>query len=237
MARRSLALHDAHTRPNVRSSTRRWTAGWLVAVVLCTVTAPVGAQQAADGPSVTGANYRLAARFAPYKMRRLVYSTSVAPRWMGTERFWYEWESAAGKLFYVVDPAAGTKRQIFDNDRLAAELTRITKDPWDGQHLPIRQIKFLDGNTLQFEVESSQDDTTQDAEAERGREQQGDQQGQRRRPPRAKKKVFHFRTIRPDAAGAGGLPGAGQPRVLGQHLPGRWHRHLHPQEQPVHDDE
>jgi dipeptidyl aminopeptidase/acylaminoacyl peptidase len=193
MARRSLALHDAHTRPNVRSSTRRWTAGWLVAVVLCTVTAPLDAQ-AADGQSVTGANYRLAARFAPYKMRRLVYSTSVAPRWIeGTERFWYEWETAAGKLFYVVDPAAGPKRQLFDNDRLAAELTRITKDPWDGQHLPIRQIKFLDGNTLQFEVESSQDDTTQDAEAERGREQQGDQQGQqRRRPPRAKKKVFHF---------------------------------------------
>jgi len=193
MARRSLALHDAHTLPNERSSTRRWTAGWLVAVVLCTLTAPLGAQ-AADGQSVTGANYRLAARFAPYKMRRLVYSTSVAPRWIeGAERFWYEWESAAGKRFYLVDPAAGTKRQLFDNDRLAAELTRITKDPWDGQHLPIRQIKFLDGNTLQFEVESSQDDTTQDAEAERGREQQGDQQGQqRRRPPRAKKKVFHF---------------------------------------------
>jgi dipeptidyl aminopeptidase/acylaminoacyl peptidase len=192
MARRLVSRFDARIR-TLPFTVRRHTPGWLLVLALGTVTVPLGAQ-AGDRQAVTTANTRLAARFAPYKMRRLVHSTSVSPRWIeGTERFWYEWETAAGKSFYLVDPAAGTKRQIFDNDRLAAELTRITRDPWDGQHLPIRRIKFLDGNTLQFEVESSQDDTTRDAEAERGREQQGDQQGQqRRRPPRPKKKVFHF---------------------------------------------
>ncbi|HEX9633143.1 MAG TPA: DPP IV N-terminal domain-containing protein [Gemmatimonadales bacterium] len=191
MARRSVSLSDARTRTTPPFSARRRTPGWLLVLALGAVPIPLGAQS--DPPAVTSANYRLAARFAPYKIRRLVYSTSVTPRWIeGTERFWYEWETAAGKFFYLVDPVTGSKRQIFDNDRLAAELTRITRDPWDGPHLPIRRIKFLDGNTLQFEVESSQDDTTRDAEAERGREQEGDQQGQRRRPPRAKKKVFHF---------------------------------------------
>ena len=142
--------------------------------------------------AVTQANYRLAARFAPPKMRRLISSTNVVPRWIqGSERFWYDWETSEGKRFMIVDPATASKRQIFDNDRIAAELTRITKDPWDGQHLPIRSIKFIDGNTLQFEVESSQDEEVADAEAERGNTQQTGQAAARR--PRPKKKVWHFR--------------------------------------------
>jgi dipeptidyl aminopeptidase/acylaminoacyl peptidase len=167
--------------------------GWLLIAVTVGGVAPLRAQSGAP-TSVTEANFRLAGRWAPYKMRRLVYGTSVNPRWIeGSERFWYEWEASAGKFYYLVDPVAGTKRQLFDNDRLAAELTRITKDPWDGQHLPIRRIRFVDANTLEFEVESSQDEERTDAEADRGREQ-GDtaQQGARRGRPRAKKKVFHF---------------------------------------------
>jgi dipeptidyl-peptidase-4 len=137
----------------------------LTAAVLCwpalaAAQLPVAAAPASNmgGGTVTEANYRLAARFAPYKMRRLVYSTGVTPRWIkGTERFWYEWETAQGKRFMIVDPVAGTKRPLFDNDRIAAELTRLTKDPWDGRHLPIRAIRFTGVNTLEFEVESSQD--------------------------------------------------------------------------------
>ncbi|MDH4350070.1 MAG: S9 family peptidase, partial [Gemmatimonadota bacterium] len=193
MARRSVPLVSVRARRVLHTAPRR-RAGWLVGLALVAMVAPLGAQGPLAEKSVPTANYRLAARFAPYKVRPLVHSTSVSPRWIeGSERFWYEWETSAGKFFNLVDPAAGTKRQIFDNDRIAAELTRITKDPWDGQHLPIRQIKFLDANTLQFEVESSQDDTTKDAEVERGQRQEGEQQGQqRRRPPRTKKKVFHF---------------------------------------------
>ncbi len=150
---------------------------------------PRGPERADD--AVVEANYRLAARFAPAKMRRLVYSTTLAPRWIkGTERFWYEWETSEGKRFMLVDPATASKRQIFDNDRIAAELTRITRDPWDGRHLPIRSIKFRDANTLEFEVESSQDEEVTDAEAERGNTQQTGQQAARR--PRPKKKVWHF---------------------------------------------
>ena len=183
-----------------RSSTRsgaaaRRTFGFLVLAAAALIHAPAEAQRV-TGPAVapevvTEANYRLAGRWAPYKARRLVYSLSVSPRWIeGTERFWYEWETAAGKFFYLVDPVAGTRRQLWDNDRIAAELTRITLDPYDGQHLPIRRIRFIDGNTLEFEVESSQDEAQADTtEAERGNQQQQ----QRRRPPRPKKKVHHFR--------------------------------------------
>jgi dipeptidyl-peptidase-4 len=150
------------------------------------------AAPAGSGDTVRLANWQLGARFAPYKFGKLIYSTTVSPRWIeGTEKFWYSWETSAGTFYYIVDPAAASKRQIFDNARIAAELTRITKDPWDAQHLPIRRIRFVDANTLQFDVQSSQDDTTQDVEAERG-EQQRQVQGQRARKPRPKKQMFHF---------------------------------------------
>jgi dipeptidyl aminopeptidase/acylaminoacyl peptidase len=126
-------------------------------------------------------------------MSRLIYSTVLAPRWIqGTERFWYEWTTAEGKFFYLVDPALGTKTRIFDNDRIAAELTRITSDPWDARHLPIRRLRFLDANTLEFEVESSQDDTTRSDEAERGNQQDTQQDSARARRPPPRKRVFHF---------------------------------------------
>jgi hypothetical protein len=126
-------------------------------------------------------------------MQRLVHSTSVTPRWIkGSERFWYEWNTSEGRRYMIVDPVAASKRTLFDNDRIAAELTRLTKDPFDGRHLPIRAIRFRDAGTLEFEVESSQDTVIADAEAERGNQQQ-QQQGQQARRPRPTKKVWHFR--------------------------------------------
>jgi dipeptidyl aminopeptidase/acylaminoacyl peptidase len=142
---------------------------------------------------VWGANWQLGARWAPYKARSLTHSTSVSPRWIGdTDRFWYQWENSDGTFYYIVDPARGSKRQLWDNDRIAAELTRIVKDPYDGQHLPIRSISFIDENTIQFEVQSSQEEEIEDEEAETGEQQQEEEQQQRRRRPRTRPKVHHF---------------------------------------------
>ncbi len=159
--------------------------------------AAFGAPQAAVSQSMGAvggpgsANYPLAARFAPYKIRELVKSTTLTPRWIQkTDRFWYEWETTQGMTFWLVDPALGTKRQIFDNDRIAAELTRLTRDPWDGQHLSIRNIRFISDNTLQFEVQSSEDEEIRKEETDTLQQDQQDKQ--RQRPPRPKKKVFHF---------------------------------------------
>jgi hypothetical protein len=178
------------------SRSRAWSVYALIltAGACLAMTAPVSGQGHADAwvGGHGSANYELAARFAPYKIRDLIHSTSVAPQWIEDgDRFWYEWETSDGKSFYLVDPARGTKSEIFDNDRIAAELTRITRDPWDGQHLPIRNIKFVDDNTLQFEVESSQDDPAEEAETEEIDEEQQDDR-ERARRPRTKKKVHHF---------------------------------------------
>ncbi len=139
-----------------------------------------GSDEVPDGsyPVWGEANWQLAARFAPYNMSELTYSTSVQPRWIeNTENFWYRYETATGTEFILVEPELGRKRSIFDNDKIAAELTRITRDPYDGQHLPITSIRFIDPDTIQFDVTSSQDappdesDDMEDEEQQEGRQE------------------------------------------------------------------
>ena len=109
--------------------------------------------------TVTKANYELAARFSPKKIEKMVFSTSVDPHWMkNSNRFWYVYESREGKKWVVVDPVKMIKTPMFDNDKLAAALTRIVKDPFDGQHLNIENLKFVkDENWIRFEVKSTLD--------------------------------------------------------------------------------
>jgi len=156
----------------------------LAVLAVLATNSPVVAQNGngLNGNGDSAANFPLASRFAPYRINRLLHSTSVTPRWInGGDRFWYEFETSAGRSYYIVDPARGTKRLIFDNDRIAAELTRITRDPWDGQHLPIRNIRFIDDNTLQFDVESSQEEQVPDPTRVDGDEEQRQDRQERRR--------------------------------------------------------
>ena len=137
------------------------------------------------------ANWEQAARWAPYNTSDMLYSLTVAPRWIsGTDNFWYQWEDNDGRRYYLVDPARRSKTEMFNRDALAAQLTRITRDPVDGQNLGIRGIRFVDGNTFYFEFESTQDE---EVEAMSG-EEEGDSQEEnaRPRPQRPSKKVFHF---------------------------------------------
>lgn len=110
----------------------------------------------AQQPTSKG-NYELAARFSPDKLKKMIFSTSVDAHWMKkSDRFWYEYETSQGKKWLLVDPVRRTKTPLFDSDKLAAELTRAVKDPFDGQHLKLDNMKLLaDENTLQFTVKST----------------------------------------------------------------------------------
>ena len=69
---------------------------------------------------VEKANYQMAARFAPRKLDKMIFSTSVDPHWLKkSDRFWYVYETPQGKNWYIVDPAKGEKKQLFDRDRMA----------------------------------------------------------------------------------------------------------------------
>ena len=103
------------------------------------------------------ANYQQAARFSPSKLRKMIYSTSVDPHWLKlSNRFWYEYETPNGKNWYIVDPATKNKKMLFDPATLAAEITLIVRDPFDGQHLPIENLKFTtDEKSITFEIKST----------------------------------------------------------------------------------
>ncbi len=105
------------------------------------------------------ANYDLAARFSPKKLDKMIFSLSVDPHWLKqSNKFWYVYETSEGKQWMIVDPAKNEKKQLFDKEQLAASLTKIIKDPFDAQHLPIDSLKFIkDENWIQFEVKSSID--------------------------------------------------------------------------------
>jgi dipeptidyl aminopeptidase/acylaminoacyl peptidase len=102
-------------------------------------------------------NYELAARFSEKKIGEAVFSTSIRPNWFkNSDRFWYKWQTPQGAGYYIVDPLARTKTTVFDMDRLAMELTEIIKDPFDAQHIPIRNLELIDDDAkFRFEIVST----------------------------------------------------------------------------------
>lgn len=169
----------------------------------------------AQNEPVTKANYRLAERFSPEKLKRMVFSTSVDPNWLETgDKFWYSYKTSEGEFFYLVDLDKKTKKPLFDNHKMAAAITKITKDPYDWQHLPPIKPKFKKNDTVfRFDVTSSTEMEKEDDEDEKGQgkgkdedlkkeEDEKDKEedkddgekkdGEKEKKKKSKKKVFHL---------------------------------------------
>lgn len=128
------------------------------------------------------ANYNLAAKFSPKRMDKMIFSTTVTPHWFKkSDRFWYSYETTEGKRWYLVDPLKSSKKTMFDNAKLAAEITRIIKDPFDAQHLPIDSIQLsMDEKTIRFEIKSSEEIEKKDTTLKKGA------------TPVKEKKIYYF---------------------------------------------
>ena len=113
----------------------------------------------------TKANYNLAAKFSTKRLEKMVFSLNVDPHWLKlSDRFWYEFETPKGNNWFIVDLVKAEKKLMFDNAKLAAELTKIVKDPFDAQHLKIDSLRFVkDENWIQFEVKSTQEIEVKDS--------------------------------------------------------------------------
>jgi dipeptidyl aminopeptidase/acylaminoacyl peptidase len=152
----------------------------------------------AQNKPVEEANYRAAEMFSPSKIKKMVFSTSVEPNWLKTgDKFWYSYKTTEGKFYYIVDLDKQTKKPLFDNDKMAAMLTEITKDPYDGKHLPDIDPDFKKDDTVfQFDVTSSQDEKEEEAEEEEGeneeKEQEEEKKNDKNGKKKPKKKVFHL---------------------------------------------
>ena len=121
-------------------------------------------------------NYDLAAKFSPKNIAKMVHSTSVNPNWLKLgNKFWYQYKTTDGSKYYIVDADRRTRKELFDNDKMAAWLTEITKDPYDAKHLPRFNFKFVKNETaIQFRVTSKEEVESKDKKGKK------------------EKKVYHF---------------------------------------------
>lgn len=115
--------------------------------------------QGQEKSTLTKPNYQLASKFSPSKLSKLIFSTEVNPNWINFgDKFWYEYNSPSGKKWYVVDPKTKKKSELFDHADMASRITSIVKNPFDAQHLEIRNLRFMDNeNLIRFEVQSTKD--------------------------------------------------------------------------------
>ena len=101
-------------------------------------------------------NYALAERFSPNKISRMVKQTRIQPVWFADgKQFIYSWSDTNDKNFYIVDAVKGTKKELWDMDWLAKELTQRTQDPYDADHLPININRNIrEGRYVRFDIAS-----------------------------------------------------------------------------------
>ncbi len=130
------------------------------AFVVCTLVlamSPVPSLRAqrAEPVAPPAPNYDLAAQWTSQKVGKLVFDTSVTPRWLETsDRFWYAYQTREGRRFSLVDPVKKTKAPLFDHAKMAATLTSITRLPYDAQHLPFSSVRFVKKDTaIEFDVQ------------------------------------------------------------------------------------
>lgn len=125
----------------------------------------------------------LAQRFSGEKLKKMLFSTAVTPHWFQSgQKFWYSYKTSDGTRWYVVDPATASKKPLFDNDKMAAELTSIMRDPINAADLPIKNLKVMpDDCTFTFEVKSSQD-----AKPTKGSD------GKEVKPKKGEKETYYF---------------------------------------------
>ena len=123
----------------------------LIGLLLCVT---LQAQKPQEPRKVQKADYAQAARFSSKSVRNMVYSTRIRPNWFAhSDKFWYSWKTAEGTRYYLVDAATGTKQEIFDLEKLARQLTEVTRDPYDAQHLNLK-LELKEDKRFQWDMKS-----------------------------------------------------------------------------------
>jgi dipeptidyl-peptidase-4 len=112
-----------------------------------------------QSPPPVAPNWDLAARWTPPKVGKLVFDAGIMPHWFElSDRFWYTYETTDGVRYWVMDPAKKAKALLFENAKVAMQLSLLTGLPYDAQHLAIRNVKLAKKDTvLTFDVQVSKD--------------------------------------------------------------------------------
>ena len=125
-------------------------AAGLFALVVPSVTA--GAQEHSNK-----ANWDLAESFSAANLRSRLYTNSVSPHWLGqSDSLCYDWKDHNGSTFFLVVPTTKTKKPLFDQVKMASQLSDLSHHAHDAQNLPFTSITFSkDRKTFTFNADSS----------------------------------------------------------------------------------
>ena len=106
--------------------------------------------------SAQTANFDLAERFTQERMDKMIGSFGVSARWIEDEsRFWYEYETPEGTNWFMVDAARQTRRDLFNRDALAAQLTEHFERPFNALDLDLDDFEYdVDKGLFTFHVDS-----------------------------------------------------------------------------------
>ena len=180
---------------------------------------------------VIRSNYQLAARFSPKKLEKMIFSTQVDAHWLKkSDRFWYMFETTEGKKWYIVDPSKTEKKPLFDNDKLAAAISRIVKDPFELETSWIGQPQIYKGR----ELDPVRSEEHTGCGEKRHRKEKTLHAGQTLHS-RKESLLLRIQPDRRDAQRAQRLQKNQTQTQLGQHLPRQQHHRIRPPFQPVLD--
>src|SRR6056297_2724137 len=101
-------------------------------------------------------NFELAERFTADNMQNMAGSTFLRTNWIEDENiFWYEWENGDGKRWVYVDADDETKRPLFDNEDMAAQLSETFNRGFDAKDLDLYDFDYdTDRGFFTFHVDS-----------------------------------------------------------------------------------
>ena len=97
------------------------------------------------------ADFKAAEKFRGDNIASRYGDLYVNPTWIEeSDVFWYSFKTPAGKNYYFVNAASGTKQLLFDSKYLAAELRKLTRHPYNDLDLPVNELKFEKKSTTKF---------------------------------------------------------------------------------------
>ena len=103
-------------------------------------------------------DYNQARKFTSEKLKSMLFSTKVDPHWTPQGKtFWYEYKTSNGTNWYIVDAITKKKKLLFDQEKLAAELSEITHDPILSSQLPISDLEAKEDGSFEFSVATKND--------------------------------------------------------------------------------
>jgi dipeptidyl aminopeptidase/acylaminoacyl peptidase len=100
----------------------------------------------AQQDSLTVADYDRAANMLSYNTQQYIDYGSVIPEWLPNDKFWFRTLTSRGSEFILVDPAKGTKKPAFDQEKLAASLSKATGKNYSAWMLPFQSFVYSPDN-------------------------------------------------------------------------------------------